>query len=460
MTKKLLNRRTSRGSRQIFDLRKLYLSEIVPTSEYNNFFDSSVTRFYGKVDLEANIIYPSEKFLVTLPNPNKKAPQTYYALNFVAKAFSDFREYYLKGINTGIVKQSPDALEIIEPVQGWESMHQLYASNIDDLYSVLVNNYLQRPRSSTGLENSYPKDFDHFMKSINHLLKSRGGAMKLSRSSFILSIRCPISTSGLAIEIGPNIDYANDKKKAKNLYENPNFDFYMNTLSKFGFMADVDYPGRIVADLASPAMQSYMEEFELTLDNLFETYYYKAGEYDYDLIRIYLSQFYNSYVTDYPIKSIVKKSGAIPSHKYSIQASNYRTSDKPIPTAGLKIICEKTTREIIQRQKLSEHDKETKYTDSYWLTTYAQMLNYELKNPLEQHNLNKVIKNSQDLKKNVDIEAATSYINGVFKMFRYPVNIISHKSTPNVQQSSATTTTTETTTSTATTTSGGSSGGY
>ena len=86
--------------------------------------------------------------------------------------------------------------------------------------------------------------------------------------------------------------------------------------------------------------------------------------------------------------------------------------------------------------------------------------NYELKNPLEQHNLNKVIKNSQDLKKNVDIEAATSYINGVFKMFRYPVNIISHKSTPNVQQSSATTTTTETTTSTATTTSGGSSGGY
>ena len=458
MTKKLLNRRTSKGSKQIFDLRKLYLSEIVPTSKYNNFFDSSVTRFYGKVDLEANIVYPSEKFLVTLPNPNKKAPQTYYALNFVAKAFSDFREYYIKGINTGVVKQNPDALEIIEPIKGWQSMHQLYASNIDALYSVLINSYLQRPRTSTGLENSYPKDFDHFMKSINHLLRSKGGAIKLSRSSFILSTQCPISTTGLAIEIGPNIDYANDKKKAQSFYKNPNFDFYMNALSKFGFMADVDYPGRIVADLGSPAMQNYMEEFELTVDNLFETYYYKAGEYDYDLIRVYLSQFYNSYVTDYPTISIVKKSGAISSNKYSIQPSNFRISNEPIPTPALKIVCESSTREVIQRQKLSDYDKETKYTDSYWLTTYAQMLNYELRNPLEQHNLNKVIKNSQDLKKNVDIEAAKGYINGVFKMFRYPANIVSHKSTSNAQQSP--TTTTATTTSTATTANGGSSGGY
>ena len=85
------------------------------------------------------------------------------------------------------------------------------------------------------------------------------------------------------------------------------------------------------------------------------------------------------------------------------------------------------------------------------------MLNYELRNPLEQHNLRKVVKNSQDLKKNVDIESAKSYIDGVFKMFRYPASIVSHKSTSNVQQSA---TTTETTTSTATTTSGGSSGGY
>jgi hypothetical protein len=123
----------------------------------------------------------------------------------------------------------------------------------------------------------------------------------------------------------------------------------------------------------------------------------------------------------------------------------------------LKTACEKSTREVIQRQKLSEYDKETKYTDSYWLTTYVRMLNYELKNPLEQHNLSKVVKNSQDLKKNVDIEAAKSYIDGVFKMFRYPANIISHKSASNIQQSPATT---ATTTTTATTANGGSSGGY
>ena len=34
--------------------------------------------------------------------------------------------------------------------------------------------------------------------------------------------------------------------------------------------------------------------------------------------------------------------------------------------------------------------------------------------------LNKIIKNAQDLNKNIDIDTARSYINNVFKILRYP----------------------------------------
>ena len=101
---RLLDNTKPRRSRNTFNLRKAYLDTVVPFSEYDNFYDSSLVRFYGKVNLNGDIVYPSEKYLSVLPNPNKSSGKTYHALNFVAQAFTDFRDYYVKGINAGIVK--------------------------------------------------------------------------------------------------------------------------------------------------------------------------------------------------------------------------------------------------------------------------------------------------------------------------------------------------------------------
>ena len=446
MPKNILKRR--------FELRKRFLSKIVPTDKNDNFYDSSFVLYYGKVDAEGNIIYPSEKYLRTLPNPNKTSGNTFYTLNFVAQAFKDLREYYIKGITTGIVKG--DKTRLLEPVRAWESMHKLYAENIDDLYSVVINDYMQTPNQFFGADSFYPKDFDHFVKSFKRLLTVAGRNVKLTRSSFVLSNSCPLSTTGLAIEIAPDIGYSNPRKIASDFYSNPNFDFYMKALKKFGFMADIDYPGRIVADVGSPAMQAYMENFGITFDNLFETYYYKAGDYDYDLIKVYLYQFYNSYVTDYPIKTVIKDRGSVRTSKYSVQSGNFRTSILPLPTATSRLVCEKTTTEVIQRVKLTQSDLEDKYDDTYWLNIYIEMLNYELGSVLDGNELSKAIKNTQDINKNVDFDSAKSYVNGVFKKIRFPLQqrkqMSSRADTLSVPTQSGNG-------SSATTTSGGSSGG-
>ena len=87
-----------------FRLRQNFLSDVVDVSGHDNFYDSSTVKHYGKVDHSGNIVYPSEKYFRALSNPNKTSGNTFYVFNFVAKAFSDFRDYYIKGIATGIVK--------------------------------------------------------------------------------------------------------------------------------------------------------------------------------------------------------------------------------------------------------------------------------------------------------------------------------------------------------------------
>ena len=118
-----------RKARRVFNLRQRFLSEIVPTADHDNFYDSSLVAHYGKVDDQGNIVYPSEKYFKTLPNPNKTSGNTFYVFNFVAQAFNDLRNYYIKGITTGIVKD--DKTRLLEPIRAWESMHKLYAHDRD-----------------------------------------------------------------------------------------------------------------------------------------------------------------------------------------------------------------------------------------------------------------------------------------------------------------------------------------
>ncbi|MHA2010434.1 MAG: hypothetical protein ACXABD_14020 [Candidatus Thorarchaeota archaeon] len=401
-----------------FRLRQNFLSNVVDVSGHDNFYDSSTVKYYGKVNHNGDIVYPSEKYFRALPNPNKTSGNTFYVFNFVAKAFSDFRNYYIKGIATGIVKN--DNTRLLEPILGWQSMHKLYAENIDGLYAVVINDYMQSPNQFFGSDSYYPKDFDHFMASFKKISNFTKGNIKLSRSSFVLSTSCPLSTTGLAIEIAPIIGKSNILKAINNFYYDENFDFYMKALKKFGFMADIDYPGRIVADIGSPAMQAYMQNFGITFDNLFERYYYKAGDYDYDLIKIYLQQFYNSYVTDYPLRTVVKNQGSVRTNKYSVQAANFKISNIPIPVANTRLMCEKTTTEIIRKSKLTQNDLNNKYDNSYWLNVYAEVLNYELDSVLDNYHLDKTMNNAQDINKNIDFDSAKSYVNEVFRNLRFP----------------------------------------
>ena len=365
------------ASKNVFALRKQYLEEVVHSSSHTNFHDSSLQSNYGRVDLSGNAVYPSEKFLAPIPSEG-----SLYALNFVADAFKDFRAYYLKMVTVGGIRQGQGALSIVQPIRGWESMHTLYGKNIDRIYSALVRNYFEKTGTNEEQSDRRPEDFEQFVGLLNELFHTRGGEIRLTRSSFVLSRRNPVASTGLAIEIAPNLGTDSTKK----FFGNPNFKFYMNALKEFGFMVDVDNPGRIIADIGSPEMQHYMAQYGITVDNLFEKMYYKASDFDYYLLKVYISQFYNTYVAQYPSKTVTT------------------------PTK-----CGKPTKRVILREQISADD----YSDNYWLSIYVNTRNFELSQPLDEHKLKKVIKNAKDLRKNLDISEAIRYIGDTMKKYQF-----------------------------------------
>jgi len=365
------------ASKNVFALRKQYLEEVVHSSNHTNFHDSSLQSNYGRVDLSGNAVYPSEKFLAPIPSEG-----SLYALNFVADAFKDFRAYYLKMVTAGGIRQGQGALSIVQPIRGWESMHTLYGKNIDRIYSALVRNYFEKTGTNEEQSDRRPEDFEQFVGLLNELLHTRGGEIRLTRSSFVLSRRNGIAATGLAIEIAPNLGTDSTKK----FFGNPNFKFYMNALKEFGFMVDVDNPGRIIADIGSPEMQHYMAQYGITVDNLFEKMYYKASDFDYYLLKVYISQFYNTYVAQYPSKTVTT------------------------PTK-----CGKPTKRVILREQISADD----YSDNYWLSVYVNTRNFELGSPINEHKIKRIIKNAKDLRKNLDISEAIRYIGDTMKKYQF-----------------------------------------
>jgi hypothetical protein len=445
------------SAKRIFNLRKKYLNHDIPTEKYDNFFDFSLTPYYGKVDMKGNVVYPSERHLVALP-ANKEAPKdTVYVLNFVADAFADLQNHLNKANTLGLIKNEANNIQTIVPTKGWESVHTKYAAHIRALYQPLVSVYFEKPSEKNGLQFARPTNFDKYLQSVKHLYKTKGSKFPLSRSSFILSQKCSKLISGLVVEIEPSINYSDDAAKNFTYIESANFEFYMRSLRKFGFMADKEYPGRIIADLGTPEMQNYMASYNISLDNLFESYYYKATDYDYECIRVYLIQFYNNYASAYPVVSETTTCHSRSARKYFLNESELALRRRPVMSTydNQKSM---THTKLIERTPLSDSDIQNKYNQDFWLPVYAEFLNYELSNPLDQHSLEKTIKNAKDLKKNVDFDAAISYIGSKFNFYRYSLEDMALMTNYEDNIKTSTSATTAAATSTSPSNGGGTSG--
>lgn len=189
-------------------------------------------------------------------------------LPFVKDAFTDFRNYYVNTTRTNNL-DFPVFIGQVEPAIGYISFDSAYRSYIDSVRQDYMHYALERMDS-----------YQQFPEKLLEVIELNIQRFPISRSGFLLSDKCPINVSGLCVEL-TLLDYAKDAPKA-DLLNNFEFKCFADVANAYGFYIDKNVPWRLIANLESPQMQSYVERYRpgTDLNIILEKTFRKKTEQD------------------------------------------------------------------------------------------------------------------------------------------------------------------------------------
>tara|TARA_R110000824_G_scaffold57546_2_gene156408 strand:+ start:39291 stop:40856 length:1566 start_codon:yes stop_codon:yes gene_type:complete len=207
---------------------------------------------FGRVDQQNNVVYVSKetkKRRLKLIKSDAESSNYVPVLDFVAMAFSGFQENIRRAMAFGRLNRN-SLIPNIKPVGGLVDPDILYETHVEGIFSIFSDVYLNRPERARQV-----LDFDGYFKMFLNFIEEYGSTMTLTRAPFLRSSSCTPLVSGLIIELAAE-DFNDDSARDKWIRD-PNFEFYVRTARKFGFRHDEHAPWRLIANLASPAMQKY-----------------------------------------------------------------------------------------------------------------------------------------------------------------------------------------------------------
>ena len=244
----------SMPSEELFIERKEYKELAYPYSddEVPTPIDIWYNRgLYGKIDTDYNPVFVDEKYLKRLPSETGDT----FALNFVVDAFTDLQNYMRIAANEGKIFTEDTKFLAMEPKRGWTSVQNRYYEHITVMYEGFAATFLDQGKNKRELT-----DFKDFMKLFQTYLKTVQPDFPFTRTGYITSKYCPITTTGIVIELELE-SHGDDQVKYDDYIGDVNFVFFTRTARLFGFWVDKNAPWRLVADLKSEVMQKYMSRY-------------------------------------------------------------------------------------------------------------------------------------------------------------------------------------------------------
>lgn len=173
-------------------------------------------------------------------------------LPFVRDAFTDFRNYYVNKTRTSNL-DFPIFIGQVEPAIGYISFEAAYKTYLDTIRKDYMFYTLEKM-------NSY-QDFHEKLLEIIELNIER---FPVTRSGFLLSDKCPINVSGMCVEL-TLLDYEKDAPKA-DMLNNYEFKCFAEVANSYGFYIDKNVPWRLIANLESSQMRSYINRYRPDTD--------------------------------------------------------------------------------------------------------------------------------------------------------------------------------------------------
>lgn len=242
---------------------------------------------YGRVNQNMNTVYPRGTKMKLLPNDE----EALFVQNFVHKPFVLLQNKMKQATRMRQIPNDP-ILSSLKPIRAYENPENLYLNFIEDYISIF-NTTIRLDRVS-----NYGDWIDQFVI----WTKRNGPQFPLTFSNFNRTKLSNIYTSGLAISIA-ELDADKDPLKENLFLNNKALEFYLNAAKQFGFSVSKDTPWLLVADLNSPAMSLYLEEFDLSsVNEIFFNNFSLCYEKDVALLRRVMEKGYRAFVEDNPYK--------------------------------------------------------------------------------------------------------------------------------------------------------------
>ena len=276
-------------------------------------------RLYGKIDQYGNAV-------ASLQESSLKAIEgspALFAVDFVADAFEDFRNFYINSIANRQIESTVGDLTDFVAVNAWENVDSLYQEHLDEMKEYFIQNYLLPNDDKIITAKDVFVLFENFM--YNH---SRD--FPITKTGFILSSKCHSRSSGLIIEMVAD-SHADDSKKASMLGSSA-FEKYVATAARYGFFVDKNAPWTLVANLGSPIMKQYMLPYGVDKpQEYFTEYCYLPHQSDLDKMREFLYDCYYAFFTSNPMRQETRICKTIKKRSIPRNILTIRNIDSTIP---------------------------------------------------------------------------------------------------------------------------------
>lgn len=386
--------RNGMSSYAFYAQRKNYIARAYPSFVESNSMDLwyGDKALYGRIDHYGEAIVLKKEFLTGFPS----AP-TQRALNFVVKAYEEFRRFIVEGFNRRIFTSDGRAFKsltvhksFVDPAQG---IKDILAVQENALHKIFI------PEFNKDREI---KDIKDYISIFQEFISRTAPLVPITLDSYIKSSFASPMSSGLMIEISPG-SHSDDAQKFKRFVRDPNFHLYQQAARRFGFKIDYNAPWRLIADVTTREMKQYMSLYNRptgigTYRELFNLYYERPNLIDPLILKEFIFNSYNNFVEFNPYT-------VLPDSPRSVfEFKNY----------------EKTARCVVRREEIARGPFDDTFDDLYWLKFYFSIRSMELKISWPKVQWSKKLQQVERIYKGLDSNKAIVYIEDQLRQYFEP----------------------------------------
>ena len=371
----------SYGAKSLFRERSYYKSEILNPRQQGNVIDlwNPVFRDYGKVNLQNQRVRIDTRFLKKMARDH--GDDSSFALNFVADAWSDLRDYCAaaaEGPRNQVIRADSRYAKITVNRQNmWKPLENSYHDHLRLIFNPFVTEFLQFHEHRKRVRTI--KDFlEMFLQYARDLRL----AVPLTKTGFTDSKYGPVNFNGLMIEIEGNKLHADDGAKWAWINDG-GFNFWVRGCAMHGFLVDRNAPWRIIANLESKKMAKYAEPYGVnSLPEIFDKFFILTFEDDLEELKTFMYAFYRSYLRFEPY---------FMEHKFLVNHKRTET------TQNFRIAIDKQT-------------FFKKYGNLFWMRFWFLLRSHEYGVSFTDNKQKDILRTAFKIEKELDINAAMGYI--------------------------------------------------